>query len=131
MYTVYIIFRVCDFIKYGWDIFLIDPDGGANVQQKLQANAIQSDADLLQSIPKPTDKLWSKQIYKVPKVTFGTIYDFLVERKVLAQKANPLMTLLKKETVRHFVVQILINQVQVLVIQLCIPALWVKPSTFF
>ena len=29
--------RVCDYIKYSWDVLLIDPDGGANVQNKLQA----------------------------------------------------------------------------------------------
>jgi len=66
---------------------LIDPDGGTNVQQKLQAKAGDRDA-VLQSIPKPNDKQWSKQIYNLPKITFGTIYDFLVERKVLARKAN-------------------------------------------
>jgi len=82
---------IIDYIKYG--IFLVDPDGGANVQQKLQANAIHSDADLLQFIPEPADKLWSKQ---VPKVTFGTIYDFLVERKVLAQKANHFDDIIEK-----------------------------------
>ena len=37
MYIINLYFRVYDYIKYGWDVFLIDPDGGANVQQKLQA----------------------------------------------------------------------------------------------
>lgn len=32
-------FRVCDYIKYGWDVYLIDPDGGAYVQHKLQTIA--------------------------------------------------------------------------------------------
>ena len=64
MYFITLHFRVCEYIKYGWDIFLIDPDGGANVLHKLQENAIRSNVNLLQSIPKPTDKLWSKQIYK-------------------------------------------------------------------
>ena len=61
-YIINLHFRVCDYIKYGWDIFLIDPDGGANVQQKLQAKAAHTDTVLLQSIPKPNDKHWSKQI---------------------------------------------------------------------
>ncbi|XP_065901931.1 uncharacterized protein [Dysidea avara] len=80
--------RVCDYIKYGWDRFLIDPDGGTNVQQKLQAEAAHSDIAILQSVPKSNDMHWSKQIYRVPKITFGMIFDFIVERKVLAQKAN-------------------------------------------
>ena len=46
-------------------MYLIDPDGGANVQQKLQGKA---DTVLVQSIPKPNDKHWSKQIYKIPKI---------------------------------------------------------------
>ena len=50
-------FRVCDYIKYGWDMYPVDPDGVANVQQKLLAKA---DTVLVQSIPKPNDKHWSK-----------------------------------------------------------------------
>jgi len=38
--SVAIICRVCDYIKYGWDMFLIDPDGGANIHNKLQAIAV-------------------------------------------------------------------------------------------
>ena len=77
---------------YGWDVFLIDPDGGANVQNKLQITATVYkkflDAILLQSIPRPNDVQWSKHLYKAPKITFGSIYRFLVEQKVLLHKAN-------------------------------------------
>lgn len=92
--VIYSNFRVCDYIKYGWDVFLIDPDGGANVQNKLQITATVNkkslDAILLQSIPRPNDVQWSKHLYKAPKITFGSIYRFLVERKVLLHKANHL-----------------------------------------
>ena len=85
-------FRVCDYIKYGWDVFLIDPDGGTNVQHKLQTTAAKNkkslDAILIQSIPRPNDVQWTKHLYKAPKITFGSIYRFLVERKVLLRKAN-------------------------------------------
>ena len=30
---------VCDYIKYGWDVLLIDPNDGVNVKHKLQATA--------------------------------------------------------------------------------------------
>ena len=106
-YIINLYFKVYDYIKYGWDVFLIDPDGGANVQQKLQAKAAHTDTVLLQSIPKLNDKLWSKQIYKIPKITFGTIYDFLVECKMLAQKANCIDNIIEKVTVRHSVVKML------------------------
>ena len=96
-------FRACDYIKYGWDIFLVDPNGRANVQQKLQAKAAHADTVLLQSIPKPNDKHWSKQIYKIPKIMFSTIYDFLIECKVYSQpylqhcrKKRQFITLLSK-----------------------------------
>ena len=54
--VIIITFRVCDYIKYGWDLYLIDPDNGVNVQNKLQAIAEKCrnpiDEVLLQSIPK-------------------------------------------------------------------------------
>ena len=31
--------RVCDYIKYGWDVLLTDPDDGVNVKRKLQTTA--------------------------------------------------------------------------------------------
>ena len=82
--------RVCDYIKFGWDVLLIDPDDGQNVQRKLQATASINNTDdelLLQSIPPAKDTQWTKALYKAPKVTFGTIFKFLVDRKVLLKKA--------------------------------------------
>jgi len=87
-FYLYASFRVCDYIKYGWDVLLIDPDGGANIQRKLQSTSAHADTAVLQSIPKSNDVHWSKQIYCIPKITFGTIFDFLVDCKVLARKAN-------------------------------------------
>ena len=34
---------------------------------------------------------------RLPKVTFGTMYDFLVERKVLAHKANRIDDIIEKK----------------------------------
>ena len=57
-------FRVCYYIKYGWDVLLIVPDGGTNVKQKLQARNRKSlDAKLIQSIPKTNDVHWTKDLY--------------------------------------------------------------------
>jgi len=54
------------YIKYGWDHFLVDPDRGLNVQKKLTSVAAQQPGSLLykiyQSMPKPEDKLWTKQL---------------------------------------------------------------------
>lgn len=83
--------RVCDYIKYGWDVLLTDPDDGVNVKRKLQTTAKHRDSfddALLQSIPPANDAHWTKALYKAPKVTFGTIYKFLVDRKVLLKKAD-------------------------------------------
>lgn len=84
-------FRVCDYIKYGWDALLIDPDDGENVQRKLQATAAKHsdccDDSLLQSIPPAKDSDWTKELYKSPKVTFGTIFKYLVDRKVILKRA--------------------------------------------
>ena len=91
LFSVVVLCRVCDFIKYGWDMFLVDPDGGANVQNKLTETAVNSrpgDIALLQSIPKVNDSLWTKEIYKAPKVTFSSIYKFLVERKMFFKRLS-------------------------------------------
>ena len=75
-----LISRVHDYIKYDWDLLLIDPDNGENVQCKLQGlTLLHNNCDnesLLQSIPTAKDKLWMKELYKAPKVTFGTIFNF-------------------------------------------------------
>jgi len=33
------------------------------------------------------DSHWTKELYKTPKITFGTIIKFLVDRKVMLQRA--------------------------------------------
>lgn len=72
---------------YGWDMFLIDPDNGENVKRKLKGLTLpQSNCDI-QSIPTAKDKLWTKELYKAPKISFGTIFNFLVDSKVLIKKA--------------------------------------------
>jgi len=51
--------RVCNYIKYGWDLFLVDPDGGVNVQNKLKGTFIDKKSEssiLLQTIPNVKDK---------------------------------------------------------------------------
>jgi len=70
---------------------LIDPDDGENIQCKLQATAAKHseccDDSLLQSISPAKDSHWTKELYKTPKITFGTIFKFLVDRKVMLQRA--------------------------------------------
>ena len=63
-----------------------------NVQKKLTNVAAQQPGSLLykiyQSIPKPEDQLWTKQLVHLPEITFGTIYEFLVDRKVVLPKVS-------------------------------------------
>jgi len=42
----------------------------------------------VRTIPDIKDSMWSTEIYKAPKVTFSSIFQFLVDRKVLIKKAN-------------------------------------------
>ena len=43
---------------------------------------------LLQSLPLPNDPQWTKQLQCLPMITFNTIYDFLVDRKILLKKVS-------------------------------------------
>ena len=85
-------FRVEFYIRYGWDYFLVDPDKGLNVQKKLTNVAAQQPGSILhkifQSLPKSEDPLWTKQLVQLPRVTFSTIYEFLVDRKVVLPKVS-------------------------------------------
>ena len=45
---------------------------------------------LLQSVPPPNDPQWTDRLQKLPKVTYNTIYDFLVDREVLLKKVTHL-----------------------------------------
>jgi len=70
-------------------ILLINPDDSENIQRKLQAtSSIRNPCDdfLLQLVPSTKDLQWTKALYKAPKVTFGTIFKFLVDCKVLLKK---------------------------------------------
>ena len=78
-------------------MFLIDPDGGTNIQRKLLAtNREPLDVKLIQSVPKANDVHWTKNLHKSPKVIFSTIDEFLVECKVLLKKAVHIECVLEK-----------------------------------
>ena len=85
-----VFYRVNYYIRYGWDQYLIDPDQGANCQRKLNylaaKNPISQSYKLLQALPSISDPQWTTMLCKLPKITFGTIYDFLVDRKVFLKK---------------------------------------------
>ena len=78
----------------GWDQYLVDPDRGENCHKKLVSVALAQlqslSCRLLQSVPPSDDLQWTSQLHKLPKVTYNTIYDFLVDRKVLLKKASHL-----------------------------------------
>ena len=71
-----LICRVCDYIKYGWDIYVIDPDGGSNIKKKLLEIPPSTETVLLQSIPKANDSHWSKEIYKFQKLHLAQSTNF-------------------------------------------------------
>ena len=82
--------RVQCYIEYGWDQYLVDPDKGANSRRKLAAvHTSQSLASrLLSSVPAEDDPQWTNRLYKIPKITFSTMYDFLVDRKVMLRQVS-------------------------------------------
>ena len=94
------------YIKYGWDQYLVDPDKGANSRRKLAAvqNPQSLTSKLLLSIPNENDPLWENRLYRIPKITFSTIYDFLVDRKVLLRRVSCLECIADKraEEVHNF-----------------------------
>ena len=85
-------FRVEFYIRYGWYHLLVDPDRDVNVQKKLTNVAAQQPGSLsytiFQSLPKPGDPLWTKQLVQLPMITFSTIYKFLVDRKIVLSKVS-------------------------------------------
>jgi len=90
-------------------VFPVDPDGGANVQNKLQAahlNKTPEDIVLVQTIPDIKDSLWSTEIYKAPKVTFSSIFQFLVDRKILIKKANSIENVIERRDYSDLGIQI-------------------------
>ena len=54
------------------------------------------DVKLIQSVPKANDVHWTKDFHKSPKVTFSTIYEFLVECQVLLKKVVYIECVLEK-----------------------------------
>ena len=43
---------------------------------------------MLCSFPSEDDPQWSNRLYKIPEISFSTIYDFLVDRKVLLKRVS-------------------------------------------
>jgi len=86
--------RVNDYIKYGWDQCLVDPDHGANCRRKLRClaagNPQYSSLKILDALPDVSDPEWTTELAKLPKVTFGTIFDFLVDRRVFFRNVSHL-----------------------------------------
>ena len=78
------------YIKYGWDKLLVDPDNGENCRRKLATVSGESpvNAKLFESVPDAKDNHWTNRLYNLPKITFGTIYDYLVDRKVVINKMS-------------------------------------------
>lgn len=89
-----IVCRINCYIQYGWDQYLIDPDQGVNSRLKLTSLAAKCPDSLpfklLQAVPDVSDPGWTTKSCQLPKITFGTIYDFLVDRKVLLKKVSDL-----------------------------------------
>ena len=73
---------------------MIDPDQGVNSRNKLTSLAAKCPDSLpfklLQVVPDVSNPEWTTKLCKLPKITFGTIYDFLVDRKVLLKKVRDL-----------------------------------------
>ena len=82
--------RVKLYIQYGWDKYLVDPDHGINSQRKLATTRGSSSTciRLMKSVPAPEDILWTNRLYNLPGITFGTIYDHLIDRKVVLKKIS-------------------------------------------
>jgi len=78
------------YIKYGWDKLLVDPDNGNNCCRKLATSCIPGSISvtLFQSVPSAQDKGWTSRLYSIPKITFGTIYNYLVDRKLVLKKVT-------------------------------------------
>jgi len=88
----------------------------------------------LQTIPNVKDTPWTKEIYKALKVTFTSIYRFLVKCKVLLQKANHIENVIEKETLLclvYIVIAMSIVQTLVFLNQYAIPTYWMEHITFF
>ena len=74
---------------------MVDPDNSINCQRKLATTRGSSSTivRLMQSVPAPEDIQWTSQLYNLPGITFGMIYDHLVDRKVVLKKISYLENL--------------------------------------
>ena len=52
---------------------------------------------LLQSLPHPSDPLWTKHLQCLPTITFNTIYNFLVDRKILLKKVSHIENAMERQ----------------------------------
>ena len=97
-YFVLISCRVNCYIKFGWDQYLIDPDRGTNCLNKLTSILPPQSLshDLIRSLPKYDDPQWTTRLHELPKITFSTIYSFLVDRKVSLKKVSYLEGIAEK-----------------------------------
>ena len=68
-----------------------------NCQKRLSSLAAKNPQSgmmkLLQAVPNVDDQQWTTKLCDLPKITFSTIYNFLVERKVLLQRVSYLESL--------------------------------------
>ena len=100
MFNFVFVCRVQCYINYGWDQYLVDPDKGANIRHKLAAaqHPKSLTSRLLCSFPSEDDPQWTNRLYKIPEVSFSTIYDFLVDRKVLLKRVSYLESVADRDT---------------------------------
>ena len=99
MFNFVFVYRVQCYINYGWDQYLVDPYKGANIRRKLAAaQHPKSLTSMLScSFPSEDDPQWTNRLYKIPEVSFSTIYDFLVDRKVLLKRVSYLESVAAEE----------------------------------
>ena len=53
---------------------------------------------LLHSVPAEDDSEWTSRLYKIPDITFSTIYELLVDRKILLKRVSYLECIVDKRT---------------------------------
>lgn len=83
---------------------MVDPDKGVNSRRKFaKIQGSSSCLKLLQSVPDAQDSQWTSRLYDLPKITFSTIYEHLVDRKIILHKVSYLEGISDKraETVQH------------------------------
>ena len=113
---------------------MVDPDKGVNSRRKLaKIQGSSSCLKLLQSVPDAEDSQWTSRLYHLPKIIFRTIYEHLVDRKIILHKVSYLEGISDKraETVQHPGENIVQVVMKVILFQLNIQGLWIKRIAFF